>query len=407
MSRGKRTASRDDEATFQQMVSELKPLARQLKDREEKQRVILWLRKLQEPFGDSPVKKENRLMYTRLLLHMLKRGVLEGPFHQSPEQGELKTLPSYMSIYFDDSHEGRRVDKFSLDDDFNLDFDTGSQQEGSKLLTNARKSSFHVHTIRTISPILSETNDQDSLSDTDNQLPLESLNGDASETELDIDLDIDLDMELQKLTDEQRQITRSRNKAASRRAANEMNATSGLREKDIRTREEHEDDVSRLLMQRTRPLSLSQSRQPRSGLHSPRSPPLINTSLSHSHGDAALQAFREERNRIRLQQKEIDLKLKMADNQFQEEKLQLQAQHDRQLKEMLDHKNTEIEIVKAESRQKVQDAELTMEALERKVNQLEKESQHVREHKDKQMNELKTKVQQKIQDLTSDLDARV
>jgi hypothetical protein len=33
---------------------------------------------------------------------------------------------------------------------------------------------------------------------------------------------------------------------------------------------------------------------------------------------------------------------------------------------MLDHKNTEIEIVKAESRQKVQDAELTMEALERK-----------------------------------------
>jgi centrosomal protein CEP112 len=108
-----------------------------------------------------------------------------------------------------------------------------------------------------------------------------------------------------------------------------------------------------------------------------------------------------------LQQKEIDLKLKMADNQFQEEKLQLQAQHDRQLKEMLDHKNTEIEIVKAESRQKVQDAELTMEALERKVNQLEKESQHVREHKDKQMNELKTKVQQKIQDLTSDLDARL
>ena len=35
-------------------------------------------------------------MYTRLLLHMLKRGVLEGPFNQSPERGELKTLPSYM-----------------------------------------------------------------------------------------------------------------------------------------------------------------------------------------------------------------------------------------------------------------------------------------------------------------------
>jgi hypothetical protein len=43
--------------------------------------------------------RENRLMYTRLLLHMLKRGVLEGPFHQSPEQGELKTLPSYMVCF--------------------------------------------------------------------------------------------------------------------------------------------------------------------------------------------------------------------------------------------------------------------------------------------------------------------
>ena len=40
--------------------------------------------------------RENRNMYARLLLHMLKRGVLEGPFNQSPEHGELKTLPSYM-----------------------------------------------------------------------------------------------------------------------------------------------------------------------------------------------------------------------------------------------------------------------------------------------------------------------
>ncbi len=35
-------------------------------------------------------------MYAQLLLHMLKRGVLEGPFNLKPEPGPLPTLPSYM-----------------------------------------------------------------------------------------------------------------------------------------------------------------------------------------------------------------------------------------------------------------------------------------------------------------------
>ena len=76
----------------------------------------------------------------------------------------------------------------------------------SKLTTNAKKNSSHLRMSRAISPILSETNDQDSLLDTESQLPLESLNDETSE--LDIDLDIDLDLELQKLADEQRHITR-------------------------------------------------------------------------------------------------------------------------------------------------------------------------------------------------------
>ena len=35
-------------------------------------------------------------MYAQLLLHMLKRGVLEGPFTHRPDPGSLPTLPSYM-----------------------------------------------------------------------------------------------------------------------------------------------------------------------------------------------------------------------------------------------------------------------------------------------------------------------
>jgi len=35
-------------------------------------------------------------MYGQLMLHMLKRGVLEGPFTSKPQDGSLPTLPAYM-----------------------------------------------------------------------------------------------------------------------------------------------------------------------------------------------------------------------------------------------------------------------------------------------------------------------
>ena len=40
--------------------------------------------------------RKNRNMYSQLMLHMLKRGSLEGPFTQRPEEGPLSTLPAYM-----------------------------------------------------------------------------------------------------------------------------------------------------------------------------------------------------------------------------------------------------------------------------------------------------------------------
>ncbi|OWK13978.1 hypothetical protein Celaphus_00001704 [Cervus elaphus hippelaphus] len=70
----------------------------------ERQRCALWIRKLCEPSGTGtgiPGRK-NRNLYAKLLLHMLRRGVLEGPFTQRPEPGTLRALPSYMSIYFDE-----------------------------------------------------------------------------------------------------------------------------------------------------------------------------------------------------------------------------------------------------------------------------------------------------------------
>lgn len=64
----------------------------------ERQRCALWIKKLCEPSGTGAgiMGRKNRNLYAKLLLHMLKRGVLEGPFTHRPEPGTLKTLPSYM-----------------------------------------------------------------------------------------------------------------------------------------------------------------------------------------------------------------------------------------------------------------------------------------------------------------------
>ena len=40
--------------------------------------------------------RKNRNMYAKLLMHMLKTGVINGPFLQRPERGPLPTLPTYM-----------------------------------------------------------------------------------------------------------------------------------------------------------------------------------------------------------------------------------------------------------------------------------------------------------------------
>ena len=64
----------------------------------ERQRCALWIRKLCEPSGTGTgiQGRKNRNLYAKLLLHMLQRGVLEGPFTQRPEPGTLRALPSYM-----------------------------------------------------------------------------------------------------------------------------------------------------------------------------------------------------------------------------------------------------------------------------------------------------------------------
>lgn len=64
----------------------------------ERQRCALWIKKLCDPLasGSGLMGRRNRNAYARLLLHMLRKGVVEGPFTYKPEAGSLKTLPTYM-----------------------------------------------------------------------------------------------------------------------------------------------------------------------------------------------------------------------------------------------------------------------------------------------------------------------
>ncbi|KAL2101089.1 hypothetical protein ACEWY4_002850 [Coilia grayii] len=97
------------DSEFDHYLVDMKPYVLKLASRSERQRCALWIKKLCDPVacGSGLTGRKNRNMYARLLLHMLKGGVLEGPFTQKPDGGSLKTLPTYLSIYFDEPLFGR------------------------------------------------------------------------------------------------------------------------------------------------------------------------------------------------------------------------------------------------------------------------------------------------------------
>ncbi|KAI7802939.1 putative centrosomal protein of 112 kDa, partial [Triplophysa rosa] len=92
------------DSEFDHYLVDMKPYVLKLQHKTERQRCALWIKKLCDPVacGSGLTGRKNRNMYGCLLLRMLRKGVLEGPFAQKPEPGSLKTLPTYMSIYFDE-----------------------------------------------------------------------------------------------------------------------------------------------------------------------------------------------------------------------------------------------------------------------------------------------------------------
>ncbi|XP_074703109.1 centrosomal protein of 112 kDa isoform X2 [Strix aluco] len=302
------------DAEFDHCVVDMKPHVLKLQHRSERQRCALWIKKLCEPSGAGTgiEGRKNRNLYAKLLLHMLKRGVLEGPFTHKPEPGILKTLPSYMSIYFDEPNSTRAQ---SSSPDCLPDWLMGE-------LGNSE--SKHEESWRTSSK-------EESLSAT----------------------------------------------ALTYGERFKYNEKPALRSHSMSP--PHRTDEDNLAT----PLSDHRHKKP--------------ISLDDSDLEARLNSWNLG----------LDMKMKIAEGRFHEEKLKLQQKHDTDVQKILDRKNDEIEVLKSLYKNKQNEAEETIRKLEKKVQTLVRESQVVREAKEKQIVELKKMCEQSNDSLNNEWEKRL
>uniref|UniRef100_A0A8C3PRK7 Centrosomal protein 112 n=1 Tax=Calidris pygmaea TaxID=425635 RepID=A0A8C3PRK7_9CHAR len=293
------------DAEFDHCVVDMKPHVLKLQHRSERQRCALWIKKLCEPSGAGTgiVGRKNRNLYAKLLLHMLKRGVLEGPFTHKPEPGILKTLPSYMSIYFDEPNSTR---------------------------------------VRSSSPEC---------------LP-DWVMGELGNSE-------------------------SKHEESWKVSSKEELSSSKWKAFFFFF---FLDYISASFSDVLFDFFMFQDHHHKK-----------NVSLDDSDLEARLNSWNLG----------LDMKMKIAEGKFHEEKLKLQQKHDTDVQKILDRKNDEIEALKSLYKNKQNEAEEAIRKLEKKVQTLVRESQVVREAKEKQIVELKKMCEQSNDSLNNEWEKRL
>ncbi|NWS55950.1 CE112 protein, partial [Chunga burmeisteri] len=338
------------DAEFDDCVVDMKSHVPKLQHESEQQRCALWIKKLCEPSGAGTgiAGRKNRNLYAKLLLHMLKRGVLEGPFTHKPEPGMLKTLPSYMTIYFDEPNS-TRVQSSSPDQIMGELGNSESKHEESCKISSEEESSLippltHGERFKyNEKPALRSRSMSSHQADEDNLATALSDHRHKKPISLD---DSDLEARL-----------------------NSWNL--GL-------------ENPRYLREKPMPMSLMT--------------PKIGLGKGSTYDEQAL---------VRMYEKELDMKVKIAEGIFHEEKLKLQQRHDTDVQKILDRKNDEIEVLKCLYRTKLNEAEETIRKLEKKVQILVRESQVIREAKEKQIVELKKMCEQSNDSLNNEWERRL
>ncbi|XP_004405829.1 PREDICTED: centrosomal protein of 112 kDa [Odobenus rosmarus divergens] len=346
------------DAEFDHFVVDMKPFVLKLPHRSERQRCALWIRKLCEPSGTGAgiMGRKNRNLYAKLLLHMLKRGVLEGPFTHRPEPGTLKTLPSYMSIYFDEPNPARAK---------------GSSPEGlPDWVMGELGTSEH------------RLNESWKLSSGEDYSLVQSPTDVHSREQYTAKLQMRSHSMSPTSREDGQNITPKSCEAHSKKSA------VSLDDSDIEARLNSWNlgiENPRYLRQKPIPISLMT--------------PKFNLRKSSS--------FHDEHLLSRMHEKELDIKTKMLEAKCHEEKLKLQQKHDADVQKILERKNNEIEELKTLYKKKQNEMEETIRKLEKKVQALIRDCQVIRETKENQITELKKICEQSTESLNNDWEKKL
>ncbi|XP_053067902.1 centrosomal protein of 112 kDa isoform X4 [Acinonyx jubatus] len=346
------------DAEFDHFVVDMKPFVLKLPHRSERQRCALWIRKLCEPSGTGAglMGRKNRNLYAKLLLHMLKRGALEGPFTHRPEPGTLKTLPSYMSIYFDEPNPAQAKvsspeglpdwvmgELGTSDHKLNESWKLSSGEDYSLVQspTDVHSRNQYTAKLQTRSHSVSPTSREDG-----QNITPKSCEVHPQRSALSLD-DSDIEARL-----------------------NSWNL--GI-------------ENPRYLRQKPIPVALM-------------TPKCSLRKSSSLHDDPLL---------FRMHEKELDIKTKMIEAKYHEEKLKLQQKHDADVQKILERKNNEIEELKILYKKKQNEMEETVRKLEKKVQILIRDCQVIRETKENQITELKKICEQSTESLNNDWEKKL
>ncbi|XP_067570962.1 centrosomal protein of 112 kDa isoform X8 [Pseudorca crassidens] len=354
------------DAEFDHFVVDMKPFVLKLPHRSERQRCALWIRKLCEPSGTGAgvTGRRNRNLYAKLLLHMLRRGALEGPFTHRPEPGTLKTLPSYMSIYFDEPNPAQAK---GLSSPEGLpDWVMGELGNGEHRLSESRtlssgedcslvQSPTHVQREQCIAKLQTRSQSMSPTYRDDGQI-----------------------------------ITPRSYEIHSRKSA------LSLDDSDIEARLNSWNlGVKKYLFHIENPRYLRQKPIP------------VTLQMTPKFSLRKSSSLQEDQLLSRMHGKELDMKTKMMEAQYHEEKLKLQQKHDADVQKILERKNNEIEEMKTLHKKKQNETEETIRKLEKKVQTLVRECQVIRETKDNQIAELKKICEQSTESLNNDWEKKL
>ncbi|NXQ55829.1 CE112 protein, partial [Anthoscopus minutus] len=336
------------DAELDRCVVAMKPYVLNLQSSSERKRCSLWIKKLCKPLGAGIgiVGRENRNLYAKLLLHMLQRGVLDGPFSQKPEEGMLRTLPAYMSVYFDEpsspgvgSSSPDRLPEWVVGE-LGKHGSNSSVEDSPSAPRPAHGERFSEKP-SVISRCLSspQRTDEDDLGTSPSVRCFSFLNFSLDDDDLEARLNSwNLGLENPRY----------------------------LREKRVPT-----------------------------------------TVMTPKIGLGQSSPSRHHHELFRMQEKELEMKMKIAEGKFHEEKLKLQQKHDVDVQKILERKNDEIDELKSTYMKKQKESEEMIRKLEKKVQTLVRESQVVRDAKEQQIVELRKMCEQSNDSLKNEWEKRV